>query len=66
MIVSFVSHYRTTIVFICLTFATLLLLADEAGDLSKEIDARVKKAVVEFCGKESGQCKFGGVHRWPL
>ena len=31
----------------------------ETGDLSKEIDKRVKNAVTEFCGKEEGTYEFG-------
>lgn len=35
----------------------------ETGDLSKEIDKRVKNAVTEFCGKEEGTYEFGDLSK---
>jgi hypothetical protein len=35
----------------------------ETGDLSKEIDKRVKGAVANFCGKEDGQYEFGDLSK---
>ena len=42
------------------TMILYFISTDEPGDLSKEIDSRVKAAVVEFCGKTDGECKCVG------
>lgn len=35
----------------------------ETGDLSKEVDRRVKNAVTKFCGKEEGTYEFGDLSK---